>query len=89
MRLIKLLVVLIVAAVIALVGYAYLGDMEPNQREVRDPIPIQDGALAPAETGPESGTESAQAEEAPTEAAPAEEQPAPIISDDTTEAPGD
>lgn len=105
MRLIKLLVVLIVAAVIALVGYAYLGDMQPNQREVRDPIPIQDGALAPVEAGTESApaedapaadapaadapAEDAPAEETPAEDAPAGDQPAPITDEDTTEAPGD
>lgn len=101
MRLIKLLVVLIVAAVIALVGYAYLGDMQPNQREVRDPIPVQDGALAPAEAAPDAATEAAPAESAPAESAPAETAPdaapaeasepapAPITNEDTTEAPGD
>lgn len=80
MRLIKLLVVLIVAAVIALVGYAYLGDMQPNQREVRDPIPVQDGALAPSEAAPdatsETAPEAAPAESAPAESAPAEPAPA-------------
>ncbi|TBN43968.1 hypothetical protein EYE42_02280 [Paracoccus subflavus] len=43
MRLLKVLVVLILAAVIGLVGYAYLGDMQPVRSEVRSPI----GAAAP------------------------------------------
>ena len=40
MRLLKLLVVLILAALIGLVGYAYLGDMEPVQKEMRSPVPL-------------------------------------------------
>lgn len=46
MRLLKLLVVLILAAVIGLVGYAYLGDMEPSRTETRQPIPMATGAPA-------------------------------------------
>lgn len=63
MRLIKILVVLILAAVIALLGYAYLGDMEPQRREVRDAIPITNGALAPepATDTDETATPDAQA----------------------------
>ncbi|WP_216033511.1 hypothetical protein [Paracoccus marinaquae] len=38
MRLIKVLVVLILAGLIGLIGYAYLGDMEPRRQEVRSPI---------------------------------------------------
>ncbi|SET17695.1 hypothetical protein SAMN04489858_103280 [Paracoccus homiensis] len=38
MRLLKVLVVLILAAVIGLVGYAYFGDMDPKRQEVRQPI---------------------------------------------------
>ena len=40
MRLLKLVVVLILAALIALVGYAYFGDMDPARKEIRQPIPI-------------------------------------------------
>ncbi|WCR11918.1 hypothetical protein JHW45_06045 [Paracoccus stylophorae] len=40
MRLIKVLAVLIVAGVIGLIGYAYLGDMEPVRQEVRSPVAI-------------------------------------------------
>lgn len=38
MRLIKLLVVVILAGLIGLVGYAYLGDMDPQRQEVRSPV---------------------------------------------------
>ncbi len=41
MRLWKVLVVLILAAVIGLVGYAYFGDMEPGRQEVRIPIAME------------------------------------------------
>ncbi|MFC3167896.1 MULTISPECIES: hypothetical protein [Paracoccus] len=51
MRLLKVLVVLILAAVIGLVGYAYFGDMQPVRSEVRSPI-----AGAPA--APAAGTET-------------------------------
>ncbi|AUH34012.1 hypothetical protein [Paracoccus tegillarcae] len=101
MRLIKLLVVLVLAAVIALVGYAYLGDMDPSQREIRDPIPVEGGELAPNPVEAEDGATDAAAtgEDAPepeTESAPetetepeTETAPAPISDEDTTEAPGD
>lgn len=48
MRLLKLVVVVILAAVVALVGYAYFGDMEPRQREVR--VPVTDAAPAAGDT---------------------------------------
>lgn len=40
MRLWKILAVLIVLAVAALAGYAYLGDMEPQQSEIRLPVEL-------------------------------------------------
>ncbi|MFN4101311.1 MAG: hypothetical protein ACK4GT_16195 [Pararhodobacter sp.] len=40
MRLIKLLAVVILAALIGLAGYAYFGDMEPQRREVRSPLQL-------------------------------------------------
>lgn len=102
MRLIKFLVVLVVAAVIALVGYAYLGDMKPQQREIRNAIPVQGGELAPAPTAPAEAAAEAPAEaeappaaeapaaEDPAAAAPAAEAPAEAITnEDTSEAPGD
>lgn len=45
MRLLKVLVVLILAAVIGLAGYAYFGDMQPVRSEVRTPVA---GAPVPA-----------------------------------------
>lgn len=62
MRLLKVLVVLIVAAVIGLAGYAYLGDMQPVRSEVRSPIgaaPVT-GPAAPAQ---DSATEDSAATE--------------------------
>lgn len=38
MRLLKILVVLILAVVIGLVAYAYLGDMDAAQQEIRVPV---------------------------------------------------
>lgn len=40
MRLLKLLVVLILAGLIGLAGYAYFGDMEPDQEEMRTPVAV-------------------------------------------------
>lgn len=39
-RLLKLLVVLIVIAGLAVVGYAYLGDLTPERQEVREPVSL-------------------------------------------------
>ncbi|WP_265500251.1 hypothetical protein [Paracoccus beibuensis] len=44
MRMLKLLVILILAGLIGLVGYAYLGDMTPNRTEVRTPLDMADQA---------------------------------------------
>ncbi len=55
MRLLKVLAVLILAAVIGLAGYAYFGDMEPVRSEVRSPVagaPV--APSAPASTGAET-----------------------------------
>jgi len=46
MRKIKLLVVLILAGLIGLAGYAYFGDMAPSRTQVRSPLQLN----APAET---------------------------------------
>lgn len=40
MRLIKVLAVVILAAVIGLAGYAYFGDMEPVRKETRQPLQL-------------------------------------------------
>ena len=39
-RLIKLLVFLVCVGFVALVGYAYLGDLSPNQVEVTRPVTL-------------------------------------------------
>ena len=60
MRLLKVLAVLILAGVIALAGYAYFGDMDPAQTEVRHPVVGNPApATAPAAT---PATEPAPAE---------------------------
>ena len=41
MRLVKLLAVLLVAAALGLTGYAYLGDMEPQRQETRQPVALE------------------------------------------------
>ncbi|MDO5613460.1 MAG: hypothetical protein Q4G14_09505 [Paracoccus sp. (in: a-proteobacteria)] len=41
MRLVKFLAVLLVAAALGLIGYAYLGDMEPQQQEIRQPVALE------------------------------------------------
>lgn len=41
MRLAKILAVLLVAAVLGLIGYAYLGDMEPQPQEIRQPVTLE------------------------------------------------
>jgi len=59
MRMLKLLVVLILAGLIGLAGYAYFGDMAPNRREVRMPLqmdaPAPDAATPAAEPTEASG----------------------------------
>ena len=40
MRLLKVLAVLIIAAAVGLVGYAYLGDMAPQRIETRVPVVV-------------------------------------------------
>lgn len=40
-RLFKVLVTLILIAFLGVVGYAYLGDMTPEQSDVRQPVELQ------------------------------------------------
>lgn len=42
-RLLKLVVVLAVFAFVGLVGYAYLGDLTPSPKEIRQPVAIDAG----------------------------------------------
>ncbi len=39
-RIFKVLLFLLVIGFIALVGFAYLGDLSPNQTEQRDPVTL-------------------------------------------------
>ncbi|MDP5305968.1 hypothetical protein [Paracoccus spongiarum] len=55
MRVLKLLVVLVLAAVVGLAGYAYLGDMEPSRQEVRSPVAGAGGTAGG--TGSEAGSD--------------------------------
>ncbi len=62
MRLLKILVVIVVLAFLALTGYAYLGDMAPRQQEMRQPVALDTGsaaAPAPADAPSPEGTEEA------------------------------
>lgn len=63
MRLIKVLVVLILAALIGLVGYAYFGDMSPVQREVRSPLATTQGGGTVDMTTPDEGADEGTAGE--------------------------
>ncbi len=73
MRLLKILVVLIVLAFVALAGYAYLGDMGPRQQEMRKPVSLDTGAPAPANpiVIPPAGGATATTPETPADTAPA------------------
>lgn len=74
MRLLKILVVLIVLAFVALAGYAYLGDMGPRQQEMRKPVSLDTGAPAPANpiVIPPAGGAAATTRETPADTAPAD-----------------
>lgn len=54
MRLLKLIAFLVVAALIALVGYAYFGDMAADSRQMRVPVELDLDlpAAAPAAATP-------------------------------------
>ena len=39
-RIIKLLLFLLVIGFVGLIGYAYLGDLAPNQSESREPVTL-------------------------------------------------
>ena len=63
MRLLKLIAFLVVAALIALVGYAYFGDMAADSRQMRVPVELDldlpaaaPAAATPAPAAPPSGT---------------------------------
>lgn len=52
MRMLKLLVVLILAGLIGLAGYAYFGDMAPTRQEVRSPLQLNAPDQTPADQTP-------------------------------------
>ena len=63
MRLLKLIAFLVVAALIALVGYAYFGDMAADSRQMRVPVELDldlpaaaPAAASPAPAAPASDT---------------------------------
>lgn len=69
MRLLKILIVLLVAAFLTLTGYAYLGDMAPRQQEMRQPVNLEAGRAAPpspaaGETAPEQPSSQANGTDA-------------------------
>ena len=43
LRLLKLLFALVVLLVVAVVGYAYLGDLSPAQTDVSEPVSLDGG----------------------------------------------
>ena len=61
MRLIKFILLLLVLGAAALVGYAYLADMRPEQREITRPLDIP-GQSAPPAVAPAQGTAPAPAQ---------------------------
>ena len=64
MRLLRVIVVLLAVALIALAGYAYFGDMRADPQQMRVPVQIDLGALAG--NAPAAGTAPAPAPAAPT-----------------------
>ena len=67
MRLLKILAVLVIAALIGLTAYAYLGDMDPRAAQMRQPVsldlsnsaipPTVAATAPPTEAGAEPATE--------------------------------
>ena len=42
-RLLKLLLLLVIVLVAAVLGYAYIGDLSPDQSDVSTPVQLNDG----------------------------------------------
>lgn len=59
MRLLRLVVVLFVALLLALAGYAYFGDMGADPRPMRVPVTIDLGDVAAPASGPAAGETAA------------------------------
>ena len=41
LRILKLLFILAVVIAVAVVGYAYIGDLSPDQRDVSEPVELE------------------------------------------------
>jgi len=41
LRLLKLLFVLVIIIAVAVIGYAYLGDLRPDQQDVSEPVELE------------------------------------------------
>lgn len=63
-RIFKAILVLLVAAVLGTLGYAYFGDMSAEPVEIRSPVALPDLAPAPAAVAP-AVPEAAMAPAAP------------------------
>lgn len=74
MRLLRVIVFLLVAALLALTGYAYFGDMSADPRPTRVPVRLDLGTAPPAPPAP---------------AAPAAPAEAPLDAAAEADAPGD
>lgn len=71
MRLLRVIIFLAVAGVIALVGYAYFGDMTADPQQIRVPVELDLGAPsaapAPADPAPAPQTAATEAPESPSD----------------------
>lgn len=60
MRLLRVIVFLLVAALLALTGYAYFGDMSADPRPTRVPVRLDLGTAPPAPPAPAAPAEAPQ-----------------------------
>ncbi|WP_415392930.1 hypothetical protein [Paracoccus sp. SJTW-4] len=58
MRLLRVIVFLLVAALLALTGYAYFGDMSADPRPTRVPVRLDLGTAPPAPPAPAAPVEA-------------------------------
>ena len=78
MRLLKVLLALAILAIAGLSGFAYLGDMTPERREMRVPITLEAGGAVAGRATPAD----AAAMDGEAESAPAEDEAATAPADD-------
>ncbi|AGT08668.1 hypothetical protein [Paracoccus aminophilus] len=84
MRLLGLIVVLVVLAVAGLTGYAYVGDMKADPKEMRVPVELDLGSPAtdtPAAVTPAAAPAPEAETPAPAPAAPASDNTQPDAHD--------